>query len=157
MKFYECVARRTHITRCSWNRILFTLVSEWVGWLSRFSKLSWSLTMINTRSQHRQHWNTVGYRPQTTTVQTVCCNFSNRRICNISQIRCRTCLRCLAAELDFNPAGFTVVACYAWHAGTLLIWSAVHNVAVIVKVARSMPNWTSNLEATLRFLPSSEL
>jgi len=30
---------------------------------------------------------------------------------------CRKCLRCLAAELDFNPAGFTVVACvsgYAW-------------------------------------------
>jgi len=40
---------------------------------------------------------------------------------------CRKCLWCLAAELDFDPAGFTVVACasgYAWpvynslHAGT---------------------------------------
>ena len=79
----------------------------------------------------------------------------------LDEFDCRKCLRCLAAELDFNPAGFTVVVCaseYAWPVyntrRNTLIWPAVavHNVALVVEVASSMPNWSSNLEATLRFL-----
>jgi len=71
------------------------------------------------------------------------------------------CLRCLAAELDFNPAGFTVVACtsgYAWP-----VYNTRRNTRSCDLLcstsswlsrwpAPAKLNWTSNLEATLRFL-----
>jgi len=54
---------------------------------------------------------------------------------------CRTCLWSFGAELDFDPAGFTVVATMP-----------DQHVALVVEVAISMPNRTSNLDATPRFL-----
>jgi len=44
----------------------------------------------------------------------VCSRWWSRSNEYFDEFDCRKCLWCLAAELDFNPAGFTVVACYAW-------------------------------------------
>ena len=77
----------------------------------------------------------------------VCSRWWSRSNEYFDEFDCRKCLWCLAAELDFNPAGFTVVACasgYAWPVyntrRNTLIWPAVQHVAMVVEVASSMPN-----------------